>query len=143
MISSGVTLGGEFRPAVLQTPRSLRRYAPPICAPSPILLLPHALLSPSPPQPEKIKHLLDNIEAGTGKGSVMEKVEGMKYILAVRWVIRVCLESACPRSPPPPFRPHQQQMARGSDASGFYPDVVRNVIVRASKDRGDVGGGEF
>lgn len=34
-------------------------------------------------QPEKIKHLLDNIEAGTGKGSVMEKVEGMKYILAV------------------------------------------------------------
>lgn len=35
-------------------------------------------------QPEKIKHLLDNIEAGTGKGSVIEKVEGMKYILAVR-----------------------------------------------------------
>ena len=36
-------------------------------------------------QPDKIKHLLDNVELGTGKGQVQEKTEGMKYLLAVRW----------------------------------------------------------
>lgn len=34
-------------------------------------------------QPERIKHLLDNMELGTGKASIAEKTEGMKYILAV------------------------------------------------------------
>jgi len=54
---------------------------------------------------DKIKHLLDNVEVGTGKASLLEKTEGMKYLLA--------------------------QMARGRDVSEFYPDVVRNVIVKA------------
>ena len=35
--------------------------------------------------PDRIKFLLDNTET-RGGASVMEKVEGMKYILAVRWV---------------------------------------------------------
>jgi hypothetical protein len=34
-------------------------------------------------------------------------------------------------APPPPFECAQQQMARGRDASMFYPDVVKNVIVRS------------
>lgn len=48
----------------------------------------HSLPAPHPPpaQPEKIKHLLDNVEMGTGKGQVQEKTEGMKYLLAVRRV---------------------------------------------------------
>jgi hypothetical protein len=45
--------------------------------------------SPSPstprrPQPDRIKHLLDNVELGSGRASMAEKTEGMKYILAVR-----------------------------------------------------------
>ena len=35
-------------------------------------------------QPEKIRKLLDNVASGSGMASVMEKTEGMKYILAVR-----------------------------------------------------------
>jgi hypothetical protein len=34
-------------------------------------------------QPDKIKKLLDNVASGSGMASVMEKVEGMKYLLAV------------------------------------------------------------
>lgn len=34
-------------------------------------------------QPDKIKHLLDNVESGSGKASIIEKTEGMKYLLAV------------------------------------------------------------
>lgn len=41
-------------------------------------------LWPSSVQPEKIKHLLDNTESSsTSKTSVAEKIEGMKYLLAV------------------------------------------------------------
>ena len=40
--------------------------------------------TPCPPlQDAKIKHLLDNVDT-SGKSSLADKVEGMKYILAVR-----------------------------------------------------------
>lgn len=54
------------------------------------MLTPPAPRLPFPPTPlpraqaERIKHLLDNVEGGSGKGSVLEKMEGMKYLLAVR-----------------------------------------------------------
>jgi hypothetical protein len=56
-------------------------------------IVPLRSLSPFPTsaQPEKIKHLLDNVELGTGKASIMEKIDGMKYLLAVspwRWISR-------------------------------------------------------
>lgn len=87
------------------------------------------LLHPTILQPERIKHLLDNIELGTGKASIAEKTEGMKYILAVSVTtpspdtpahIIMCLTS---------YIANLQSMARGRDVSEFYPDVVRNVIV--------------
>ena len=59
--------------------------------------------------PDRIKFLLDNTET-RGGASVMEKVEGMKYILAVRCVGRAShsTSAATPHpsplslSPPPP-----------------------------------------
>jgi hypothetical protein len=51
----------------------------------------HRIPLSSPPfraQPERIKHLLDNVELGTGKANIMEKIDGMKYLLAVRGVAR-------------------------------------------------------
>ena len=49
---------------------------------SPFSLTP-AVPSSLPSQPERIKKLLDNMEV-SGKGAIVDKVEGMKYILAVR-----------------------------------------------------------
>jgi hypothetical protein len=34
--------------------------------------------------PERIKKLLDNVEMGSGKASILEKTEGMKFLLGVR-----------------------------------------------------------
>ena len=70
------------------------------------------LISSTPPpplaQPERIKKLLDNMEI-TGKAAVVEKVEGMKYILAVRKcrrgvraLARAALPTRGPHPPPPP-----------------------------------------
>lgn len=55
-------------------------------------------------QPEKIKKLLNN--PSTGQVGTLEKTDGMKYLLA--------------------------QMSVGRDVSEYFPDVVKNVIVRCS-----------
>ena len=55
--------------------------------------------------PEKIKHLLDNVDSATGKTHVGDKIEGMKYLLA--------------------------SMAHGRDVSEYYADVVKNVITKS------------
>jgi hypothetical protein len=47
------------------------------------------------PQGDRIKHLLDNAESGSGKASVLEKTEGMKYLLAVRRPIRKNVARSC------------------------------------------------
>ena len=59
--------------------------------------------------PEKIKHLLDNVDSATGKTHVGDKIEGMKYLLA--------------------------SMAHGRDVSEHYADVVKNVIIRVTATR--------
>ena len=58
----------------LPPPVSLTHLSPPIPTPQPL-------------QEAKIKHLLDNVDSA-GKSSVSDKVEGMKYILAVRFLLR-------------------------------------------------------
>ena len=55
--------------------------------------------------PEKIKHLLDNVDQATGKTFVSDKIEGMKYLLA--------------------------SMAHGRDVSEYYADVVKNAITKS------------
>ena len=49
---------------------------------------------------DKIKHLLDNVDSGSssGKASTNDKIEGMKYLLAVR---RDELHCACVHALPP------------------------------------------
>lgn len=86
-----------------------------------------------PSQPERIKHLLDNVELGSGKASMAEKTEGMKYILAVRDPTPVHARQRAAASLPLVSR--VQSMARGRDVSVFYPDVVRNVIVSVAPRR--------
>ncbi len=41
-------------------------------------------------QPEKIKALLDNVELGSTRAGIMEKIDGMKYLLAVSFVVSAC-----------------------------------------------------
>jgi len=89
VLSSGAKsmMSGAFA----RLPRARARAAQAACYAPGSRALPGA---PSPPPgegaffdetvtPEKIKKLLDNMEV-TGKGAIIEKVEGMKYILAVR-----------------------------------------------------------
>ena len=59
--------------------RKKTSFPPPLPPPpQPSLFAPRSCV-----QPEKIKHLLDNVELGSGKAAVMEKIDGMKYLLAV------------------------------------------------------------
>lgn len=93
-------------------------------------------------QSDKIKKLLDNVASGSGMASVMEKTEGMKYLLAVRALrchvcvrarfvalqcLWYCLVAALPACSCCCL---SQMQSQGRDVSEFYPDVVRNVIVR-------------
>jgi hypothetical protein len=104
-------------------------------------------------QPERIKKLLDNTDvSASSKTSISEKTEGMKYLLAVSFtteydmaithpaVRRWRASSGCsptsqcfPSSSVSPFIVWLglQMMAKGRDVTEFYPDVVRNVIVKA------------
>jgi len=101
----------------------------------------HAALPPL--QADRIKHLLDNVESSSKSAvSIAEKTEGMKYLLAVRNThTTVQTRRRRPTAPHHPRHivplvlcscyPGLQMMAKGRDVSEFYPDVVRNVIVKA------------
>ncbi len=77
-------------------------------------------------QPEKIKDLL-NRSSTDSKAGLIEKTEGMKYLLAVSLSLRLR-----PSRRALHFFARLQQMSKGSDVSEFFADVVRNVIVGAS-----------
>lgn len=85
--------------------------------------------SPLPPQIGQVKKLLDN---KVGQAGEQEKLEGMKWLLAVR------VSWAGPRvgggsltGPRPRSAPGEQQISKGRDVSQFFADVVKIVIVKS------------
>lgn len=91
--------------------------------------LQHSLVCYWANQSDKIRSLLNN--TAPGSAGIADKIAGMKYLLAVRCCCCCCWRCSVLCVCVALLTVGTQLISKGRNAADFYPDVVKNVVVKS------------